>query len=346
MKLQIQTSPQALSVASTSGSVVLYNDGPDTAYLGTDGTVDPSRDLPVPPNMYVPWPTGVPSWIVSKGTSNIRVINTFEAPSFNASPRQQVLINVGGQISSSTPGAYISIHDKVECAAYQSLRIRFVSTLSFSMSGLGTSCFELRFDWYSTDDQYISSDTYSVGRAMQPGGPNKPVMLTIPVKGAQVVTKVVNSFTGNYITDFSLMGLTDLRPIQLTPSYSEFVGGGSTDTEIDCPIAAGGGGGAVITGKEWGEDWAQFTYSTLGDIAFHSKSRYLNVAFSFNAAPAAGSLTLFDLNTQRIVSANYAFDTTKTRQDFVLTVPRSRQSALHIVGAPATLATVTLTWFD
>lgn len=332
-RLQLTSQSQTLTDSGWSTDTLIYNEGPDTIFLDEIAGVSSSLSMPVPPLASVIWRAAVKCFGVSRGLSNVRVIRTNGNPVANTISRQSVLVRKS-TFTASTSQAF---HDLTECSNYQALRYAFKNTAAFVF----LNAYVINVDWYDSEQNYLSTDTYLPGMAVA----NKNVAFTVPVKGSFFKTWVDSSFAGE-LSDLFIIGLTDNPGMILEPSYSQDAG--SPDTERNCPII--GASGITLDGKTWSEDWASFTYnSTIGDVAFHAKSKLITVVFRFATAPTVagtfsvnpikGNISLKD--TQSIVAGTNI-------QAFDFYVPNSASCYIDIKTAPTAVSppTVQLLWRD
>lgn len=323
MKTQVTAQPIAINAGTSGVPTMLYNEGPDTLYVDKDSTVSSSLSLAIPPLGFMPWPANSPLWAVSRGLSTVRIVNTSIAPTLNGLPTSARLASVSVFQSSDT--SYV--HELVETAQYASLRCSFGQTATFDM----TKTYYVWFDWYDSDGNYLSTRMYQPGMAYT----GKQVVLTVPVEGAFVRTRILAQATGD-LSNFVLTGFTNERKTSLTPVW---------DTGFDALWKATSVYGPNITLMRTGLDFVVWSYGILEDVNFHSVKNRIRISLAFGGAPGATGFAVRTIDGLAL-TANNTTAATGNRQDFEFLIPTGVQCHLHWYGTPAFLPIVTLTWLD
>lgn len=316
MRLDITTQPVPLDLSGMQGDFVIYNEGPDTVYLGRDGSVNKDLDISLAPLTYQPWRFGVPLWLVSRGMSRLFITGAMDAPSVDGNKRQQLIYALSGTASSFTQ--YNAVGSLAECAAYNSLTVNYTSDLApFATSG---STIYWAVDWYDDTQTFIQRDTYAL---FPPGGvspQNAYNAFTIPVKGTFFRLNTYSPAAAwNY--NVRVVGSTAALPLLLSPNFN------SSATAPDQPVRFDGSG---VIGN-WTADYCFVTHvaGTWSRLAFKAIKRNLKISFDFGSGAnptGAGSITVYEgingtriQNSQTIAAASRYQDFTFS--NLPLTIP-------------------------
>ena len=332
MKLSVTTQPQQIGSAILH-NVAVYNTGPDTVYLDSDGTVSADLSMPLPPLTYVVWYTGLPLWVVSRGNSVIQITNASDTPIMGDTSKQRVI----ARTTSVTPdGSDLSpIHGRVETGSYKSLSINFSTNQSYDMA----KAFVVRLDWFDSDGTFLISATYNPGYARNSATSDR-VRLTVPVQGSFVIPYIyLPSISTMVIKDYVLTGITDQVPQVLEPQYTHGVFSNSKDIPVF-------GSGIGSTNLRWGSDFAVFEHVPWSDIAFHSRTQNLRILFDLGGVPSvAGTFVLRQSATDSAICVVQNLVAGTRRQQFDFLVPVSVQCYLQIVTPPTVVGINPLTHF-
>lgn len=317
MRLTLTTQPQAIDLTGEQGDFVLYNEGPDTIYLDTNGSVGSALSIPLAPLTYLPWRYQVPLWAVSRGLSTLFSVPAMDAPTLNGSPRQQVIAKESGSASSSTGATVVSL---AECAAYQSLIVSYACNLTFDVGNQ----IVWAVDWYDSDDNFLERTRGIVhpprrtATALSSGFISR---LYFPVKGSKFTLRVLSA-SADFSYDLSVTGDTNSRSYLLSPSFDSSAS--SPPDYPAVPVAFTSSG--TIDG--WSEDWAAVTHvnGTWSSFAFKPLGRTLRLLFDFGASTnptALGRFAIFSPFGARVIMVQTLATATQFQEFTITRLPLS-----------------------
>lgn len=344
MRTQVTSTPTQLLMGEHNDDVIITNLGPWTVYVDSISSVSSQFSYAIPAMSSIVWDRHRPMWaVIATDLSVFAVAGIPDDMRSNIvvtknSNNGQVFGDVSAAIANhrfALTGDSFETFDMVECEAYQTLNVIFVSGWLSGLPATTTDYIDVFIKWYNSSGRELTQDRYRVLPAMSGGYPT----ITAPVKGSHYQMTVRQTQAGSSTVNYVITVSATTKRMVPRVKY-----GWGLDANLE-DVPSGLSTGTTQHGTTGYYAYASWHADAFPRVHLNGHSNRIQVTLRVGTISVAGELLVLDHTYTAVFGAitipAVAGNNTYTKE---IIVPVSTPVAVVMSVAPTGTTHLAVTW--